>query len=487
MFSSNPEQSKGTVALRGRAVPERKLAGAKCGCDSCTDQVLNTLADGHSCGSRIDWAIGNMGLSESEACGLIGGEEYPSKCGGCNPSSCPAPSSHCNCNRCTDAVWNTIADGHSCGDRISWLEQTDVATLLSLGIADGPFDQASACRAVSEQFPGTCTCDCSSTPVEAPPASPPTPMLTGEPIDNTMCGCSSCTDQVLNSVAEGHTCRNRIEWIKANQGLSEADSCQIVADEFPSICGKCDVDRCGSSPPPPAPVSNIGSIKAMSYNTEYSGYADGRLPDFASKIREVDPDVVGIQECQDANALASASGYDVVRQTGPQNYIFYKPGRLQVLESGFMSIPRDNYSERTITWGKFRVVSGDGIGNEFWFFNTHLPHRHNEASDPNTHARIGRLLVAKRAELNAANTPTIVVGDCNPFASDGAPEGSFESNLASGGIPKVYQARGNTGGHAGLDKIFASAGHWTASNAADRGTGRSDHPAISVDLLTKDA
>ena len=99
----------------------------------------------------------------------------------------------------------------------------------------------------------------------------------------------------------------------------------------------------------------------------------------------------------------------------------------------------------------------------------------------NTHAHIGQSLLAKRNEIGAANSPTIVVGNCNPFASAGAPEGSFESSLAAGGIAKVYQARGNTGGHAGLDKIFASQ-HWRASDAADRGTGRSDHPAISADL-----
>ena len=131
---------------------------------------------------------------------------------------------------------------------------------------------------------------------------------------------------------------------------------------------------------------------------------------------------------------------------------------------------------------RFRIIEN---GSEFWFFNTHLPHNGAEATDRNTHARIGRSLLTKREELGARNDPTIVVGDCNPFASSGASEGSFESNLATGGIPKVYEARGNKGGYGGLDKIFASAGHWTASNAADRGTGSSDHPAISADMSLK--
>merc|ERR1711862_1088857 len=102
--------------------------------------------------------------------------------------------------------------------------------------------------------------------------------------------------------------------------------------------------------------------------------------------------------------------------------------------------PRDNHAQRTITWGKFRIRS---TGSEFWFFNTHLPHNSNAATDRNTHAYIARSLVEKRNELGAGKTPIIVVGDCNPFASSGASEGSFESNLAANGIPLVYREREN--------------------------------------------
>ena len=91
----------------------------------------------------------------------------------------------------------------------------------------------------------------------------------------------------------------------------------------------------------------------MSYNTEYTGYGDGRLPSFAAKIAEVAPDVMGLQECQDPNALASASGYTLLTLTGPQNYILYDENRLQVLARGSMNIPRDDYAQRTITWGKY--------------------------------------------------------------------------------------------------------------------------------------
>mmetsp|Transcript_3516 Transcript_3516/g.6373 ORF Transcript_3516/g.6373 Transcript_3516/m.6373 type:complete len:154 (-) Transcript_3516:51-512(-) len=140
-----------------------------------------------------------------------------------------------------------------------------------------------------------------------------------------------------------------------------------------------------------------------------------------------------------------------------------------------------NFARRTISWGKFRIIQGSGSGNEFWFFNTHLPHPHGQSTDRNTHSIIAKMLLDKRAQLGAGNSPSIVTGDCNPFASAGASKGSFESNLAAGGIVKVYEATGSTGGLVGFDKIFASR-DWTWSNAADAGTGSSDHPAIVVDL-----
>jgi len=177
--------------------------------------------------------------------------------------------------------------------------------------------------------------------------------------------------------------------------------------------------------------------------------------------------------------LESASGYQYVSGTRP-NPIFYKSDRVSLVaeSGGQMRIPRDNYANRYITWAKFRHGS-----TEFWFFNTHLPHRHGEASDRNTHARIAQMLLSKRNNLSAGNMPTVITGDCNPFASNGASRGSFESNLVAAGFEKSYQAEGNPG-FVGLDKIFASP-HWRSSNGADQGTGSSDHPAIAVDLTLK--
>jgi len=219
------------------------------------------------------------------------------------------------------------------------------------------------------------------------------------------------------------------------------------------------------------------TVTVMSYNTEYTGYPS-KVNSFGSKIREVKAGIVGTQECQDAPALARASGYALVPNTGFQNPIFYNPRMVSLVQGspGMMNIPRDNYAERTITWAKFLVGS-----TEILFFNTHLPHNHGQATSRNTHARIARSLLRKREELGAKDMPTVAVGDMNTFASKGAREGSFESNLINAGWHKAYEARGDKGGHSGLDQIFTTL-HWTGSNGADRGQGGSDHTAIAVDI-----
>merc|ERR1711988_1937699 len=284
-----------------------------------------------------------------------------------------------------------------------------------------------------------------------------------------LCTCQASTcDAKCDFKGESYTCRERVDWLRKSGSLS--DALQTVNSECDTQCS-CSVGDFGSAPSPDAG----NSLMVMSYNTEYRGY-NSRVWAYGKKIREVGAATVGTQECQDRDALASASGYSYVSGTRP-NPIFFNPAKVSLVEGtgGELRIPRDNYARRTITFAKFKLGS-----TEFWHFNTHLPHNHNEASSRNTHARIAQMLLQKRRELGAEDMPSIVTGDMNPFASNGARKGSLESNLVAGGFRKAYQARGNPG-YRGLDKISVSR-HWTFANGADRGTGSSDHPAIAVDL-----
>jgi len=263
-----------------------------------------------------------------------------------------------------------------------------------------------------------------------------------------------------------------------------ADWCQADFDGGNNLgrhCGTGDMaEDCGACSFCQGGDGGSGTVlKVMSYNTEYKGYWDGRLWNFGDKIREVNAAVVGTQECQNVEALAKASGYLFVPGL-PGNDILYNPRQVSYVErsNGSERIPRDNHAVRYIVWARFIFN-----GTRFLLFNTHLPHRHNEAWNANTHAGIAKQVLKKREDLGAGDSPTVITGDFNPFASDGASQGSFESNVVAGGFRMAYKAQGNPG-YSGLDKIFVSP-QFNYFNGADQGTGSSDHPAISVDLTLK--
>merc|ERR1712232_532233 len=170
------------------------------------------------------------------------------------------------------------------------------------------------------------------------------------------------------------------------------------------------------------------------------------------------------------------------KDTGSQNYMLFDAQKVTLVNGGYMRIPRDNYAPRYITWGQFML--GD---TKVWFFNTHLPHNHNEARSQATHARIAGMLVDKIKELGAENAPKVVVGDMNSHASnfnrvDG---GGFESNLQANGFTLAYTAKGHAGGHGRIDHILYSTAHWIHSGCHDSGTGGSDHTSITCDLELK--
>jgi len=216
----------------------------------------------------------------------------------------------------------------------------------------------------------------------------------------------------------------------------------------------------------------------MSYNTEYRGYWDGRMGQFAAKIREVAPAIVGLQECQNKGDLASQAGYTPLYGT---SFIMFNSSKVSFVSDGRMRIPRDNYADRAITWGHFKLGNRD-----IYLFNTHLPHRHGEASDPRTHGRIAQDLLTKRRQLGIDNEPTIVTGDMNSHASyfNQVQGGGFESNLVDNGFVWAWEAKGNPG-YPRIDSILYSGAHWTHSDCGDTGTGSSDHTSIACTVTLK--
>ena len=66
--------------------------------------------------------------------------------------------------------------------------------------------------------------------------------------DLSFCGTSDCSAQVLATFAGQETCQSRINWLSSANGggHSRYAACSLVAGEFPSECGLCDIawDTC---------------------------------------------------------------------------------------------------------------------------------------------------------------------------------------------------------------------------------------------------
>lgn len=229
-------------------------------------------------------------------------------------------------------------------------------------------------------------------------------------------------------------------------------------------------------------VANSIVMKVMSYNTLYtnfpsSGGNDASMKLLGDNIIALNPVLLGTQETQDGALLEQyTNGLLTLVPHTNGNPIYYNATIVSLETSGSFLIPRDDYAVRSFTYAQFK--HGDVI---FWLFNSHFPHKHNEAGAQGTHAKIAQMLIDKRIELGAENTPSIITGDFNTFASDGDPQGSFESNMTGdGGFTKSYQAI-----HWGIDKIFHSNDDWTAAHGTDGPHGGSDHKPIHVELTLK--
>ncbi len=74
------------------------------------------------------------------------------------------------------------------------------------------------------------------------------------------CGCpESCTTEVLDYLAAGYSCGDRIKWLMKNEDKSEHDACSRVAGvEYTDICAGCDPNSCRS--PIVSPVDNESEI-----------------------------------------------------------------------------------------------------------------------------------------------------------------------------------------------------------------------------------
>jgi endonuclease/exonuclease/phosphatase family metal-dependent hydrolase len=177
------------------------------------------------------------------------------------------------------------------------------------------------------------------------------------------------------------------------------------------------------------------SLRVMSFNIRYDNPRDSpnhwqaRKEKVASQILFHEADIVGVQEAlhRQVQYLREALpgygfagvGRDDGKESGEYSGIFYKLGRLELLESRTFwlsltpEVPGskgwDAAITRIVTWAKFRDKQS---GRHFYHFNTHFDHMGQEAR-----RQSARLLLQKVQDI-AGKVPALVTGDFNARPSD---------------------------------------------------------------------
>jgi len=209
-------------------------------------------------------------------------------------------------------------------------------------------------------------------------------------------------------------------------------------------------------------------LRLLSFNVRYNNPGDGvnawpnRANRVAGLVRFYEPDVAGLQEVlvgQLHDLEERLPGYawvgvgrDDGEQAGEFSPIFYRPDRLELLDSGtfWLSPTPDSAGSRgwdaalprIVTWALF---SDRRTEERFHVFNTHFDHRGSEAR-----LQSARLLRSRVVQM-ASGSPAIVTGDLN--AQPGSPpiQALTECSDASIGEACLHDTRTQVSGAYGPD------------------------------------
>lgn len=195
------------------------------------------------------------------------------------------------------------------------------------------------------------------------------------------------------------------------------------------------------------------TLRVMTFNVRYPSKGDGenvwerRKELLAATIREKNPDVFGTQELYHEQGeyivaqLPEYAWFGVSRRgnrTDEHMGVFYKKDALKLVESGNFwlsetpetpgSMSWDVSLPRMVTWGLFETRGG----RRFYFYNTHLPHRREDAA-----ARVKCAeLIAERIGKLGGKTPLILTGDFN------APAGGEVYQVLTARLKDAWKAAG---------------------------------------------
>ncbi len=192
-----------------------------------------------------------------------------------------------------------------------------------------------------------------------------------------------------------------------------------------------------------APVAR--TLRVMTFNVRYPSPGDGsnlwdlRRDLLVRTIHKFRPDILGTQELFQlqgeyiAGKLPGYAWFGISRYGNHENEhmgIFYRKDRFRIVDSGnfwLSQTPDVPGSQswgtdlpRMVTWALFET----GGKQRFYFFNTHFPHRQQDAAARLECARV----LADRLKQLPGEVPVVLTGDFNTGA-DSEPYGILTGDL----------------------------------------------------------
>jgi endonuclease/exonuclease/phosphatase family metal-dependent hydrolase len=157
---------------------------------------------------------------------------------------------------------------------------------------------------------------------------------------------------------------------------------------------------------------------------------DNRRDIFVETVRRMDPDLMGTQELWNSQGqyivekVPQYKWFGISRRGNQQDEhmgVFYKPGKLTLLDSGnfwLSETPETPGSSswnidypRMVTWGLFEIAANK---KRFYYYNTHFPHR---AQDQAARIECAKIIAARIKSL-PEGAPFILTGDFNTQLGD---------------------------------------------------------------------
>jgi len=272
----------------------------------------------------------------------------------------------------------------------------------------------------------------------------------------------------------GHTCVAAAEELGETCQVLESKRCdEEIKDTSDMLC-TCKLGHTGGSgPTTPAPRPPAGAAKftVVSYNL-YWWNAFGQNPwkgtQITNNIRSLNPDVLGVQECDDPSLIQSRTEYLPASKFAGAQGVLVRPGLFTVGEKGSRDIrAAGKWGARHVTWVQ---LTHRQSGRTFWHFNTHWCVHNGRGRTCSADKRyFGAKNMLQVIQERAGGAPVVITGDFNAGQGEPGPRHFLQNGFA--------MAKWNW-----VDGVLYSAAHWQMRSARTGEKAGSDHSPVIAEL-----